>query len=130
MIKSLKICKRKRHCQSENVESGTVQKVGIPTVKDWKNPPRKSQRKMQQTLDAQAENVRNYLVLQRNMIPSHKHAGPVHTCVNLVDLENCCRLNLHLQKSASIQRRRNPPKFGLPATLLPGPDPGSNKQPC
>ena len=38
-------------------------------------PPRKSQRKSVQTLDAQAEKMRNYSVLQRNMIPVHKHAA-------------------------------------------------------
>ena len=53
-----------------------VRKVGIPYRKKPEKTPRISQRKIVQTLDAQAENVRNYhVVLQRNMIPTHIQAA-------------------------------------------------------
>ena len=51
-------------CKSWNPEWRSLEKL-----------PRKSQRRSVQTLDAQAENIRNYLVLQRNMIPAQKHAA-------------------------------------------------------
>ena len=33
-------------------------------------------------------------------------------CANLVELETCCKTQMYLHKSASIQPRTSPPKFG------------------
>ena len=41
----------------------------------WKNHTENPNEKIVQTLDAQAENLRNYATLQRNIIPAHKHAA-------------------------------------------------------
>ena len=49
--------------------------VGIPSGTAWKNRPENLNEKCLQTLDAQPENLRNYLVFQRNMISAHKHAA-------------------------------------------------------
>ena len=37
--------------------------------------------------------------------------GAAQKCLNIVDLEKCCKLNAHFQKSASIQPRMRPPKL-------------------
>ena len=34
-------------------------------------------------------------------------------CTHLVDLEKCCKMSIYLQRSASIQKRTSPPKFGV-----------------
>ena len=47
----------------------------IPSEKPWKKHPENLNGKSVQTLDAQAENMRNYLVLPRNMIPAHTYAA-------------------------------------------------------
>ena len=33
-------------------------------------------------------------------------------CANLAELETCCKMNIHSQKSASIEPTTSPPKFG------------------
>ena len=37
----------------------------------------------------------------------------VQRCTHLVDLEKCCKMSIYLQRSASIQKRTSPPKFGV-----------------
>ena len=38
--------------------------------------------------------------------------GAVQRFLNLVDLEKCCKMRIWTQKSASIQQRTSPLKFG------------------
>ena len=51
------------------------EEVGIQIGKACKNHAENPNEKMVRKLDAQAENVRKYLVLQRNIIPAQKHAA-------------------------------------------------------
>ena len=43
----------------------------------------------------------------------------VNNCADLVELEKCCKTQIHLQKSASIQPRTSPPKIGNIWNFLP-----------
>ena len=41
----------------------------------------------------------------------------MHKYAHLVDLEKCCKMNIHSPKSVSIQLRTSPPKFGKNSKL-------------
>ena len=106
-----------------------MQKLESQMETSWKEDSENHKEKTVQTLEAQTENVRNYLVLQRNIIPAHKPAADKWATSDphdekapqkklretmdsgwamrrdAVDENKKTNTSSHLQRSASIQPR-------------------------
>ena len=95
-----------------------MQKSESQVKKPGKTIPENPNDKTGPTLEARTEYVRNYLKLQRNIIPAHKHDGAnvgiqlenncgtdrVQNCANLVEsaLEKCCTISIQCYSLVKI----------------------------